>query len=201
MKTLEKVFEDHGKDYSAVKEKMKDLIIKTIISVEEPINSAMINGTDFTDVWFEIYGFDILIDSNLKPWILEVNISPSLSSSSPFDKNVKTMLVWDALTITGIKPANHKKYSSEDAHKSIIAEKEKQKSISNIEYGELDKEDIDVILNFEEEKMRCQNFEIIFPIEKTYKKYINFFSEKRYRNNLIWSHLKKPLIDIDSYLV
>ena len=37
LKTLQKVFEDHGKDYKSVKAKMRDVIIKTIISAETKI--------------------------------------------------------------------------------------------------------------------------------------------------------------------
>ena len=45
LKTLQKVFEDHGKDYEGVKRQMKDLIIKTMISVDGPINSALKKGS------------------------------------------------------------------------------------------------------------------------------------------------------------
>lgn len=37
------------------------------------------------------------------PWVLEVNVLPSLSSSSHFDKKIKTMLICDALTLVGIR--------------------------------------------------------------------------------------------------
>merc|ERR1719313_1609714 len=52
---------------------------------------------------FELYGFDILVDEELKPWLLEVNIYPSLSSGSPLDKRIKTKLVADVLTLVGVK--------------------------------------------------------------------------------------------------
>lgn len=45
-----------------------------------------------------------MIDSDYRPWLIEVNVSPSLSSSSAFDKKVKTKLVCDAITLLGLKP-------------------------------------------------------------------------------------------------
>lgn len=210
LKTLQKVFEDHGKDYKSVKRQMNDLIIKTIISVEPPIMDAVKESCKNSKVSYELYGFDIIIDSNLKPWILEVNISPSFSSSSPFDKTLKTKLICDTLTIVGVKPTNHEKYEREEkkklqtkvlGHEAEETKTKEEKNINDISPETLDEEDLNLILDYEEQIRRCENFELIFPVKKTFKKYTKFFQEKRYNNYLIWNHIKDPLVDINSLLV
>ena len=51
-----------------------------------------------------MFGFDILIDDNLKPWLIEVNLAPSLDCGSDLDFNIKSNLITDLLNIVLIKP-------------------------------------------------------------------------------------------------
>lgn len=48
---------------------------------------------------FELYGYDIMIDSELKPWLIEVNASPSLSTTTESDRILKMGLINDTLEI------------------------------------------------------------------------------------------------------
>lgn len=48
---------------------------------------------------FECYGYDVLIDSNLKSWLIEANASPSLTSTSEGDRVLKMGLLNDAFNI------------------------------------------------------------------------------------------------------
>lgn len=37
------------------------------------------------DCCFELFGFDVMVDSNLKPWLIEVNSSPAMSMDNNID--------------------------------------------------------------------------------------------------------------------
>jgi len=46
---------------------IEKIIIKSLISVEYPINHSLNNHVPFRNNCFEIYGYDILLDDTLKP--------------------------------------------------------------------------------------------------------------------------------------
>lgn len=60
---------------------------------------------------YELLGFDVLIDSDLKPWLLEVNISSSMATDAPLDMMIKSTLCVDTFNLIGIKKYDRKKES------------------------------------------------------------------------------------------
>lgn len=97
-----------GINYDEVFKNIKNLCIKTLMAVEPQITTAM-RATKHRSQCFEVYGFDVIIDAKLRPWLLEVNVAPSLSSSSPYDKQVKTMLLCDTLHLVGFRIFDRKR--------------------------------------------------------------------------------------------
>jgi tubulin polyglutamylase TTLL5 len=50
-----------------------------------------------------------MLDSDLNPWLLEVNLAPSLSADSPLDYNIKSNLIVDLFNLVGVRRPLKKK--------------------------------------------------------------------------------------------
>lgn len=57
-------------------EKIKELIKTCFLSVKTKVNANERKNC------FEIFGFDFMIDADLKVWIIEVNTNPSIDESN-----------------------------------------------------------------------------------------------------------------------
>ena len=70
--------------------------IKNILYISlKSVQSVIINDRHC----FEMYGYDILIEDNLKPWLIEVNASPSLSTTTEADRKLKMAVMEDVFKI------------------------------------------------------------------------------------------------------
>ena len=102
---LEDIFKKQKKNFTKVKQKLKDVIIKTFISVERGMQEKFKQTYENRNIFYELYGFDILLNSKLKPWLMEVNMCPSLNLKTPIDKKVKLPLLTDTMNLIGFSPS------------------------------------------------------------------------------------------------
>lgn len=88
-------------DVDELWKKIIDIIVKTIISCESPMTRFSHQNCKNDYSSYELFGFDIILDENFKPWILEVNITPSLKSESLLDTSVKFRVIQDMFNLVG----------------------------------------------------------------------------------------------------
>ncbi|XP_003507651.1 tubulin polyglutamylase TTLL4 isoform X1 [Cricetulus griseus] len=101
LKALWNYLSQKGINSDAIWEKIKDVVVKTIISSEPYVTNLLKLYVRRPYSCHELFGFDIMLDENLKPWVLEVNISPSLHSNSPLDISIKGQMIRDLLNLAG----------------------------------------------------------------------------------------------------
>ncbi|KAL9889263.1 tubulin tyrosine ligase-like 6B [Glossina fuscipes fuscipes] len=97
--------------------KIDDILIKTILSAWPMLKHnyhACFAAHDRIQACFEILGFDILVDSKLRPYILEVNHSPSFHTNELVDRQVKKPLIKDTLNLVATALADKRQILRED---------------------------------------------------------------------------------------
>ncbi|KAM7537745.1 hypothetical protein Aperf_G00000061556 [Anoplocephala perfoliata] len=90
---------------------IKAIVFKTIAAAISKMASLVMRHVKHRESVHELFGFDILLDSELRPWLLEVNISPSLHTSTKIDIDIKSEVVVDMLNLAGLRlpPREEKK--------------------------------------------------------------------------------------------
>lgn len=187
---LQKYFVDNGMDWAASWQRVQDVIIKTFLAYESNINFKLSNFSKHRFCGFELYGFDIMFDSNLVPQIIEVNVLPSLACGSALDKHIKGHLVADVLTIAGI-PIDPETTNNiplrpiPRAHVELLEQ-------SDFFAKNASEEDRLVIRECECELSRKGGFQRVFPTSESERTYHDIVLSHRYFNKLLakWECLK-----------
>uniref|UniRef100_A0A8C9CVP8 Tubulin tyrosine ligase like 6 n=1 Tax=Phocoena sinus TaxID=42100 RepID=A0A8C9CVP8_PHOSS len=177
LSTFNVYMESHGYNVGQIWRDIEDIIIKTLISahpiIKHNYHTCFRNHT-LNSACFEILGFDILLDHKLKPWLLEVNHSPSFSTDSWLDKEVKDSLLYDTLVLINLRSCDKKKVLEE--------ERQRARFLQQCRSRETRKEEVKgfqaVLLEKTEkyEKENCGGFRLIYPSVNS-EKYEKFFQD------------------------
>ncbi|XP_062944930.1 tubulin polyglutamylase TTLL5 isoform X8 [Cynocephalus volans] len=226
MSAMLRYLKQEGRDTTALMAHVEDLIIKTIISAELAIATACKTFVPHRSSCFELYGFDVLIDSTLKPWLLEVNLSPSLACDAPLDLKIKASMISDMFTVVGFvcqdpaqrastrpiyptiessrrnpfqKPQHARPLSASDAEMKNLVGSAREKvpgKLGGSVLG-LSMEEIKVLRRVKEENDRRGGFIRIFPTSETWEIYGAYLEHKTSMNYMLATRLFQDRMTID----
>ncbi|CAH1775587.1 unnamed protein product [Owenia fusiformis] len=94
--------------------KITEMLVKTLVVAAPHVLHAyrmcrpgQVPGSD--SVCFELLGFDVMLDRKLKPWLIEVNRSPSFGTDEKIDYEIKSGVIGDTIRLLNIKSSDRKK--------------------------------------------------------------------------------------------
>ncbi|XP_021101887.1 tubulin polyglutamylase TTLL5 isoform X13 [Heterocephalus glaber] len=218
MSAMLRYLKQEGRDTTALMAHVEDLIIKTIISAELAIATACKTFVPYRSSCFELYGFDVLIDSTLKPWLLEVNLSPSLACDAPLDLKIKASMISDMFTVVGFvcqdpaqraatrpiyptfessrrkpiqKPQRSRPLSASDAEMKNLVGPPREKMSEKLGGSVLglSMEEIKVLRRVKEENDRRGGFIRIFPTSETWEIYGSYLEHRTSMNYMLATRL------------
>jgi tubulin polyglutamylase TTLL5 len=176
-----------GLDPHLMMMRIEDVIIKTIISAEDKMFRAFEKYVPFRNNCFQLFGFDVMIDSKLQPWLIEVNLSPSLGCDSDIDFQIKSKLASNLLNLVGIEPIQNRRLNEAMMNQKLFRYAKPEKNLRKKKQKKglnLRKKEMQVISETREEIQRANKFKLIFPSYNVCL-YKGFFEEQRPYNAIL----------------
>lgn len=99
--------ETQGADSAKIWREIKEVVAKSLLPSERFFTGAISKIVKQRSHAFEVFGYDILLDQQYKPWLLEINHTPSLAPGTNLENNVKHTMLRDLFTLVDVR-AQHK---------------------------------------------------------------------------------------------
>jgi tubulin polyglutamylase TTLL6/13 len=113
LKSTFEYLQQAGFDVELLKNQIDDAIIKTLCSIQPTLSHhyKSCQPEDLSNsMCFELLGFDVILDNKAKPFILEVNHTPSFSTDSPLDWKIKSKVIRDSLVLMNVTARERKAF-------------------------------------------------------------------------------------------
>ncbi|KAK2078526.1 hypothetical protein QBZ16_003366 [Prototheca wickerhamii] len=123
--TLRAQFAEEGRDWQPIWQGIRRLVARTLLAVAPLVQAAcpaQLPGQAPAASCFELLGYDVLLDDQARPWLLEVNASPSLCLDTAVDKSIKPQLIRQTLSLVNPKAGRGQGGWGVDAHGAQHAE-------------------------------------------------------------------------------
>ena len=171
LKTYQNYLKRNNVDFYDIKNRIKDIIIKSMIAVYRNLTQGY-DEKNLNDVnFYDVLGYDIILTNKHEPILLEINSGPSSVMYTDLDKPIKKNLFIDTLNLVGISPFS----------KNILFRK-KYKTKMSVE---------DNVNNaFCEFERPRGDFELIFPLKDNINIYKKYFKDRNTEENeLFWNKI------------
>ncbi|KAK7469869.1 hypothetical protein BaRGS_00036089 [Batillaria attramentaria] len=175
--TINRYLQEKGVDVDKLWADIDDVIIKTLISAHSVLKHNY--RTCFPNhvkgsACFEILGFDILLDRRLRPYIIEVNHSPSFSTDAQLDREIKGTLIWDTLGLVNFGAIDRRRCLEEERRRikdRLLGKNTKKETKEEMEVAQ--QQYLEQLERYENNHMG--NFRRIFPTPgcEKYDKYFH----------------------------
>ena len=197
-----KHLKETGYDTNVIMERLEHVTISSIIAGMMEIRKYHKRLIPHRHTSYEMYGIDIMFDEDLKPHLIEINISPSMSGlDSKLDQDIKYPLMLDLLRMARIIDCNPNlehpcpgvEMIDERWRETMTPERVRdvmdgENGWDNPNFG-----DYTMIRDFIEEQPILGGFRRVFPKRKTMDRFIPCFDKLTYRDVMFqnWIRMDK----------
>ena len=171
---FERYCDKNGINYTDIMEQMKDIFVKTFISLDSNFLELIKRRNNIDRNLFQLYGLDLIIDDNYKVHLLELNRNPTMRNGHAVCEYMYDSLITDILNIIGIVPFNHNE-TQQPLDKDVYQYDDEVEEIVD-----------DCLCEFGRPRGM---FDLVYPLKNNVNKYKKFYERVLPESQLLWDKL------------